>query len=166
MAEKVRLFGDHRAVDLIMSSPDPSTHQRIGRGVRNFYSAVCDREKKNAVLSGNNGKFKQNPVMKHHRLKTGNKRLAEVSPLDPVRDIGVGADDPRAYDPRQWRGKKLLGEALSAVREAIPDSETGLAQPASAGRFRTPTGNAGVHEISSAPQSFSLTAVSACQGHT
>ena len=36
--------------------------------------------------------------------------------------------------------KKLLGEALSAVREEIRDTETGLANPASVGRFRTPTG--------------------------
>ena len=58
----------------------------------------------------------------------------------------------------------MLGEALSAVREEIHECETGLAHPASAGRFRTPTGNAGIHEISSAPQSCSLTTVSACQG--
>ena len=56
------------------------------------------------------------------------------------------------------------GEAFSAVREEIRDSETGLANPASVGRFRTPTGNAGIHEISSAPESCSLTAASACQG--
>ena len=59
--------------------------------------------------------------------------------------------------------KVLLGEALSAVREEIRDTETGLANPASVGQFRTPTGNAGIHEISSAPQ-CSLTTVSACQG--
>ena len=50
MAEKARLFKDHRAVELIMSSPDPSTHKRIGRSVRNFDSTVWDREKQNACL--------------------------------------------------------------------------------------------------------------------
>ena len=30
MAEKARLFIDQRAVELIMSSPDPSTHKHIG----------------------------------------------------------------------------------------------------------------------------------------
>jgi len=164
MAAKARLFKDHRAVELIMSSPDPSAHKRIGRGVRNFDSAAWDREKQNAVLSGNYAKFTQNPAMKHHLLSTGNKRLAEASPLDPVWGIGLRADDPRAKGPRQWRGKILLGEALSAVREEIRDTETGLANPASAGWFRTPMGNAGIHEVSSAPQSCSLTAASACQG--
>ena len=161
---KARRFKDHRAVELIRSSPDLSTRKCIGRGVHNFDSAVWDREKPNAVLSGHYAKFTQNHAMKYHLVSTGNKRLAEASPLDPVWGIGLRADDPRANDPRQWRGKNLLGEALSAVRDEIRDTETGLANPASTGRFRTPTGNAGIHEISSAPQSCSLTAASACQG--
>ena len=102
--------------------------------------------------------------MKHHLLSTGNKRLAEASPLDPVWGIGLRADDPRTKGPRQWRGKSLLGVALASVREEIRDSETGLANPAFVGLFRTPTGNAGIHEISSVPQLYSLTAASACQG--
>ena len=36
----------------------------------------------------------------------------------------------------------MLGEALSAVREAIRDNETGSVHPASASRFRTCTANA------------------------
>ena len=62
-------------------------------------------------------------------------------------DIGLRADDARAKGPHQWRGKILLGEALSAVREEIRDIKTGLANPASAGRFRTPTGNAGTRNF-------------------
>ena len=94
MAEKAILFKDHRAVELITSSRDPSTRKRIGRGVCNFDSAVWDREKQNAVLSGNYANFTQNPAMKHNLLSTGNKRLAEASPLDPVWRIGLRADDP------------------------------------------------------------------------
>ena len=147
-----------------MSSPDPSAHKRIGRGVRNFDSAAWDREKQNAVLSGNYTKFTQNPALKHHLLSTGNKRLTEASPLDPVWGTGLRADDPQAKDPRQWRENNLLGEALSAVREEIRDSDTGLANPSSAGRFCSPTGNTGTHDILSAPQSCSLNEASVCQG--
>ena len=43
-AEKARHLNDHRAVELIMLSPDPSTYKRIGRGVCNLYSAVWDRD--------------------------------------------------------------------------------------------------------------------------
>ena len=131
--------------------------------MRNFDSAAWDREKQNAVLCGKYAKFMQN-AMKHHLLSTGNKRLAEASPIDPVWGIGLRADDPRAKGPRQWRWKILLGEALSAVHEEIRDTKTGLANPASAGRFHPPKGNAGINEIASAPQSCSLTAASACQG--
>ena len=58
----------------------------------------------------------------------------------------------------------MLGEALSAVCETIRDSEAGSPHPPSPRRFRGPTGNAGIHEISSARQSRSGTAVGACQG--
>ena len=112
------------------------------------------------MLSSNYAKFTQNPAMINHFLRTGKKRLTKASFLDPVWGIGPRADDPRANDPRQWRGKLFLGEALSAVREG----EAGLAHPASSRWFRTPTGSAGIHEISSAPQSCSLTAASACHG--
>ena len=132
--------------------------------MRNFDSAVWDREKQNDILSDNYAKFTQNPVIKHHLLSPGNKRLAKASALDLVWGIHLRADNSRANDPRQWKGKDSLGEVLSAVREAIRETKTGLARPASAGRFRTPTGNAGIHEISSTPQSCSLTAASACQG--
>ena len=69
MAGKARLFIKHRAVELIMSSPDPTAHKRICRGVRNLDSAAWDKEKQNTVLSGYSDKFTQNLAMKHHRLE-------------------------------------------------------------------------------------------------
>ena len=142
MAETVRLFTDHRAVELIMSSADPSTYKRIGRGVRNFDSAVWDKGKQTAVLVGTNAKYTQNPAVKNHLLSTGNKRLADASPLDPVWGIGLRADDPRANDTRPWRGKQYFGEAHFAVRESIRERLAGSEHQASPRQFRTPTGNA------------------------
>ena len=103
IAGKARLFKDHRAAKLIMSSPDQSAHKCVGRGVRKIDPAAWDREKQHAVLSGKYARFTQITAMKHHRLSTGNKRLTEASPLDPVWGIGLRADDPRAKDPRRWR---------------------------------------------------------------
>ena len=68
-----------------MSSPNPSTQKRIGRGVRDLDSDVWDREKQNAEVSGNYAKFTQNPAMKHHLLSAGNKRLAEARPKPALR---------------------------------------------------------------------------------
>ena len=64
MADETRLFQDHRAVELILSSPTLSTCKRIGRGVRNFDPGVEYWEKRNAVLSGIYDKCTQNPVIK------------------------------------------------------------------------------------------------------
>ena len=64
MTETARIFDHYRAVALIMSSPDPSAHKRIGRGVRKFDSAVCDKEKHHAMLAGTYAKFKRNPAIK------------------------------------------------------------------------------------------------------
>ena len=157
MAEKNRLFNEHRAAELIMSSPDPRTHKRIGRGVRNFDSAAWDRGKQNchviwqlrqiqAEPRHETSSFRPKPAL---WIQCGALVSGRMIPAPKTHAIGEG---------------KLLGEALSAVGEEIRDSETGLAHPASAGRFRTPTGNARIHEISSAPESCSLTAASACQG--
>ena len=60
--------------------------------------------------------------------------------------------------------ENFLGEALSALREAIRENEAGSAHLASSRRFHTPTGNEGIQENSSTPQSGPLTGASAGQG--
>lgn len=52
MSDKVKRYKDHRAVKFIMSSPDPRPHRRVGRGVRNFPSTVCDSEKQCTLSLG------------------------------------------------------------------------------------------------------------------
>ena len=73
MAEKARLFQDPRAEELLMSSPDPRAHKRIGRGVCNFDNAIWDRVREDAALSFTLEKFPQNQTMKQHLLSTGTK---------------------------------------------------------------------------------------------
>ena len=73
MAKIARLFHDHRALELILSTSEPQSHKRIGRNVRGFDNAIWERELENAVLAGTFVKFSQNPEMKHHLLGTGNK---------------------------------------------------------------------------------------------
>ena len=98
-----------------------------------------DRVREDAVLAGNFAKFSQNPTMKYHLLSTGTKNLAEASPFDPVWGIGLRADDPEARDPRLWRGKHLLGKALSSVRDTNRTGEARLATQAPSQQFCTPT---------------------------
>ena len=66
------------------------------------------------MLSCTYAKFSQNPGIKNNLLSFDNKFLAEFSPLDPVWDIGLRADDPRVNNPCQWRAK------IRRVRHALP----------------------------------------------
>ena len=151
MAEKARLFLDHGAAERIMASSDPREHKRLGRGVHNCDCAVWDRVREDAVLAGAFANFTRNLAMKQHLLSTGTKSLAEANPIDPVGGIGLREDDPEAQGPSRWRGKKMLGKALSAVHDALRVSEAGLAHPASSHQFCTPTTPDRIQEISPAP---------------
>ena len=88
-----------------MSSPDPSAHKRISRGVHKFDNAVWDSVREDAVIAGNFAKFSHNPTVKHHLLSTSTNILAEASPFDSAWGIGLRADNPEARDPRRWRRK-------------------------------------------------------------
>ena len=117
MTGKARLFKNHRAAKLIMSSPDQSDTNASVEACANFDFAAWDREKQHAVLSGKYARFTHNPAMKHHLLSTGNKRLAEANRMDPVWGIGLRADDPRACllytspSPRDKRQSRMPSSA-------------------------------------------------------
>lgn len=71
------------------------------------------------VVQGNRHKFGQNPALKGALLATGDTILAEASPFDTLWGIGLRASDPRASVRTQWRGKNLLGAALTQVRQEL-----------------------------------------------
>ena len=45
--------------------------------------------------------------------------LVEAAPRDRIWGIGMGKSNPDADDPTKWRGKNLLGFALTHVREEL-----------------------------------------------
>ena len=45
--------------------------------------------------------------------------LVEASPFDSIWGIGMSVDDPDVMDRDKWRGKNLLGWALTCVRETL-----------------------------------------------
>ena len=82
--------------------------------VPNYSSAVGDRQKQNAVLSGTCAQFTQNSAMKNHLLSSGNKLLAEANLLDPVWGVGLQTDNPRTNHPCQW------SKTIFSVRNVLP----------------------------------------------
>ena len=93
-------------MDLIVTSPDPREHKRIGGGVRNFDYVIWGRVWADAVLAATFAKSTQNPAMKQLLSSTGTKLLTEARPFDPVCGIGFRADNPRG--PRHLRAVREI----------------------------------------------------------
>ena len=119
MAEKARLFGDEATRGKILATANPRDQKRLGRQVQGFDGAVWQTQRLEIVVAGNVAKFSQNPPMLETLLATGDKTLVEASPFDRIWGIGLRADDARIYDPTQWRGENLLGQALVEVRQRL-----------------------------------------------
>lgn len=119
MAGKARLFEDDEALARILAAETPAEAKSLGRTVRGFdddrWASACFE----LVTAGNVAKFGQDPALRAYLLGTGARVLVEASPVDRVWGIGLAADDPRATDPRLWRGGNLLGFALMQARERL-----------------------------------------------
>lgn len=119
MCEKARLFGDLEACEQILRAPHPKDAKHLGRGVRNFEVAKWSRHSFEIVVRGNTAKFGQNPALRNYLLQTEDCVLVEASPYDDIWGIKLSAEDPRASEPRQWKGDNLLGFALMKVRAGL-----------------------------------------------
>ena len=127
---KGKAFKDHRSVELIMPPPDPSRHKHIGRSVSNIDSAVWNKKRQNAVLFGTYGKLTQNPAMKY----TFRALATSVYPKPALwTQCGAMLSRQRVSEPtiNASGGGKILCEALSSLREAVREIETGSTHPAS-----------------------------------
>lgn len=119
MAEKARLFGDEAVRAQILSTRSPATIKSLGRKVHGFRDDVWCEHRFDIVVLGNRAKFEQNTALCGRLLDTGTRILVEASPRDRIWGIGLGAGDPRAENPLEWRGLNLLGFALVQVRAEL-----------------------------------------------
>lgn len=119
MASKARLFGDEEARRSILAAETPAQAMGLGRGVAGFDSAIWDRERFAVVVRGSIEKFRQNPALHDVLLGTGDRVLVEAAPRDVIWGIGLSRDNPKALDPRTWRGQNLLGFALMEARATL-----------------------------------------------
>ena len=119
MASKALLFNDLDIYQKIFQAQTPKEFKNLGKLVKNYDDAVWNLHKDRIVIEGNYAKFSQNPALKNFLLSTGDKILAEASPLDKVWGIGLDESDDRVLDPAQWQGENHLGFALMRVREML-----------------------------------------------
>jgi hypothetical protein len=119
MAEKAKLFGDEEVRELILASTDPKEQKELGRRVKNFDSAKWEANCKEIVYKGCYLKFTQNLKLLDFMLETRGTLLVEASPYDKIWGIGLGEDDPRIHDKRNWQGKNWLGIVLTQLRDDL-----------------------------------------------
>ena len=119
MAGKAKLFDDHHTFLKIIDAEKPGEVKTLGRLIQNFDQAKWDDAKYEIVLNGNIHKFSQHPKLKEYLLNTGDRVIAEASPVDPVWGIGLAQDAKNIENPHTWKGMNLLGFALMETRDLL-----------------------------------------------
>ena len=119
MAEKARLFNDTDMLEHIMRAVSPNEMKAYGRAVQNFENSVWESQRYQIVKKANIAKFSQNSELLRYLLGTGDRILVEASPRDRIWGIGMGGSNPDAENPMKWRGRNLLGFALTEVRDEL-----------------------------------------------
>jgi ribA/ribD-fused uncharacterized protein len=119
MAEKARLFGDAVTLDAILAAPSPAEAKALGRSVTPYDDAAWAAVRLEAVVRSNVAKFSEHADLARFLLGTGERVLVEASPRDRIWGIGLGASNPAARSPSQWRGLNLLGFALMEARQQL-----------------------------------------------
>lgn len=119
MAEKARMFGDQEMLEAIMHAKHPKEMKAYGRAVRSFDLARWEARCYELVRNGNMAKFAQNPELWAFLSGTKNRILVEASPQDRIWGIGMGRQNPDVQNPLKWKGKNLLGFALTEARDLL-----------------------------------------------
>jgi len=123
MAKKALTFNDQESYKMIMYSDNPRDQKAFGRRVKNFNAEVWSVISREVVYQANYAKFTQNPELRKQLMATGDLEIVEASPYDKIWGIGLGEEDPRAWDKSQWEGTNWLGEAIMRVRETLKNEE-------------------------------------------
>jgi ribA/ribD-fused uncharacterized protein len=119
MAGKARLFGDEKALGKIMGTDSPKEQKALGRTVKGFVPCEWDAACRRIVYEGNLAKFSQHEDLRQYLLGSGDLVIVEASPHDRIWGIGMKRSEPGVEDPKNWRGKNWLGEAIMEARRTI-----------------------------------------------
>lgn len=124
MFNKAKLFKDETTAKKILEATTPPQCKALGRKVQNFKDDVWKLHNEKIVLEGNRHKFTQNPKLLEKLLGTEGTTLVEASPMDRLYGIGLSADNPKALSRSTWRGKNLLGELLTRLRNELSENKS------------------------------------------
>lgn len=116
MAAKARLFKDKVSFDKIMKTSSQKVAKDLGRKVEGFDQGVWDANCYKIVVSGLIAKFMQNRAASDFLATSAPHVLVEASPWDRNWGVGLAMTSSDVFDPPKWRGRNLLGFALTETR--------------------------------------------------
>ena len=119
MVLKAALFGDLQVFYELLLTQDPKDIKALGRKVKPWDENTWLRHRKDIMLQVVLARARQVPALRDWLLSTGDTEIVEASPYDIIWGVGLGEDDERIYDRRNWRGPNLLGEAYMMARRIL-----------------------------------------------
>lgn len=119
MYKKAICFKDKETARDILATNDVGKIKALGRSVKNYDDRYWNGVRQIIVYNGLMAKFSQNEKLKKKLKETGTYILAECAVNDLIWGIGLSMTDPRADDPKKWKGQGLLGYSLMLVREKM-----------------------------------------------
>lgn len=119
MYKKAICFKDKETAREILAATDVGKIKALGRSVKNYNDHYWNGVRQIIVYDGLMAKFSQNEKLKEMLKETGSSILAECAVNDVIWGIGLSMTDPRADDPKKWKGRGLLGYSLMLVREKM-----------------------------------------------
>jgi predicted NAD-dependent protein-ADP-ribosyltransferase YbiA (DUF1768 family) len=116
-AERARELGLEEVRKKLMATRSVRTIDIIMRGVK-------EQVKNPAELWFEvlNNLYLQHPELQEVLLATGTDMLVYADPKSTLYGIGVGIDDERRLNPKQWRGENLVGRALERFRTQLRET--------------------------------------------
>ena len=120
MAQKATLFHDELTLNAIMQESDPKRQKAIGKSVKNFKRDHWESNAKNLCTPGILAKFSQNEYIKTFLLQTGKRRIGEANPNDSFFGVGLGLNNPRAWNTTEWaKSSNIMGQILEETRAKL-----------------------------------------------
>lgn len=121
MWAKAMKFGDTATAAKILAADAPALCKAYGREVENYVEGEWEAVRYEIMRDVNFEKYRQNPDLREKLLdpKFDGKTFVEASPTDKIWGVGLEQDNPAIDDERNWRGRNLLGKAITEVRAVL-----------------------------------------------
>ena len=116
--KKALYFKDEPSAQAILEAKSPAKALALSYQIKDFDRESWDMVAKQFMYNGCALKFTQNPLLAE-QLKNMKGTLVEANPNETLFSCGLSLTDAKLEDKSQWRGKNLLGDILSEIRDTL-----------------------------------------------